>query len=499
MTHVFSRYYINHVTKTNTWTKPTLPAHGAGMASGNSRPPIPVATQSAPTVPRSGHIQSQHPHAQPSFGNPANQRGTLPYQPRQPQAQAAAMQARSAVLNPRPISQQVSTATSVQPHGGQYPRQSHVAGSTSSVSALPLNQAASPQNPINPLQQQGTTLNRPTASTVGPAQSAQQNQVTTPQAARPTLQNRIFSAPATTNAMNAASNMGTKFKDSMTALAQNPNAQQIALSLGTTAIQAALTDGDSSTQASNIVILPANTPYNNPPPANQSPNPPPNQPPPAYSPYAPNPQPSYPQTQTQPLPSPPAAPPASNQPTFSSPPPNPNQDNLNPAQPTAQAYMSPPPQQPTPYSAEPLPITTYTTNPDSNPSAQYMDTTYPTTSSFVPPPQNPAYEPVIMPPQPTDQTAMYNIQSEPQTVYVPQETTAPAADSSSSAAFLTGVSSLWGMALGQTAAANEYQNQNQYQDLAAANDNLALQEQAAAQEQAALLDAEAAQNALGLI
>ncbi|KAI4145341.1 MAG: hypothetical protein L6R39_003839, partial [Caloplaca ligustica] len=274
-------YYINHVTKTNTWTKPTLPAHGAGMASGNSRPPIPVATQSAPTVPRSGHIQSQHPHAQPSFGNPANQRGTLPYQPRQPQAQAAAMQARSAVLNPRPISQQVSTATSVQPHGGQYPRQSHVAGSTSSVSALPLNQAASPQNPINPLQQQGTTLNRPTASTVGPAQSAQQNQVTTPQAARPTLQNRIFSAPATTNAMNAASNMGTKFKDSMTALAQNPNAQQIALSLGTTAIQAALTDGDSSTQASNIVILPANTPYNNPPPANQSPNPPPNQPPPA--------------------------------------------------------------------------------------------------------------------------------------------------------------------------------------------------------------------------
>lgn len=247
------RYYINHVTKTNTWAKPTLPANASNTITSIPRPSIPPATRSAPTVPKTDYQSAQRPPPQVSLRSPnvpTNQRVALPYQPKAPGVQQASIQQHATLQDPRPTYQQAPTPVSSLDHGALQPRPSYAARPTSGANALPSNQAASPQIASKPLQPLGAAVNRPYTSNVGSQQTIQQsspsNQIITPQASRPTLSGRIFSAPATTSAMNAASNMGSRIRESVTALARNPDAQQVAVTLGRVAVQAALSDGDST-------------------------------------------------------------------------------------------------------------------------------------------------------------------------------------------------------------------------------------------------------------
>ncbi|KAL9594522.1 MAG: hypothetical protein Q9219_006986 [cf. Caloplaca sp. 3 TL-2023] len=226
-------YYINHVTKSNTWTKPTTPAYATNTHPPSSRPSVPVATRSAPTV---------------------NQLKPNVVQPLQPQFPAGHLP--MSAIRPTNLHNQARTQANV-----ALPSQvctpsppSHPVRPISSVSMLPQTQALSPQNTTMPLQAFGASTYRPNSLSGAPQQSPQLSPSSisaNPTPSRPTLQGRIFSAPAASNAMQAASNMSTKIKESMTALVRNPGAQQAAVRIGQSAVQLALSDdGGTLTQDS---------------------------------------------------------------------------------------------------------------------------------------------------------------------------------------------------------------------------------------------------------
>ena len=244
----FHRYYINHVTKSNTWVKPTEPAHVSKPPDGTARPFVPLTTRSAPTIPQFNQTALQNHRPQVSLENPTIptvQSGNPPNPPTSFRPQPATVVQQATSPNPRPIYQNTQANVSLQ---SQIPIQTQPSHTT---------QATLPQFTTTPMQQ-GIGLNRPTATSAASTQSPQSrlpsSPVSTAPSSRPTIQNRIFSAPAATNAMNAASNMGTKIKDSMTALARNPNVQQAAINVGQTAIQTALSD-DAGTSTGDSLDL----------------------------------------------------------------------------------------------------------------------------------------------------------------------------------------------------------------------------------------------------
>ncbi|KAL8714712.1 MAG: hypothetical protein Q9225_006520, partial [Loekoesia sp. 1 TL-2023] len=254
-------YYINHVTKSNTWVKPTEPAHAATPQTGNSRPSVPPTAQSVPVVAQTKQNVGRSLYPQVSAGNQAMatmQPANLPNQPNSARPQQASIGQHATGPDPRPMCQ--IPQTNVNPQS-QQTGPSYTPGPVSGVSGVQSTQPTSLQTATVPLQQQVAATNRPnsaSATSQHPSQSSlPSNSGSTAPSSRPTLPNRIFSAPATTDAMNVASNMGIKIKDSMTALARNPGFQQAAIRVGTTAVQAALLDDNGtslqdSTDANSI-------------------------------------------------------------------------------------------------------------------------------------------------------------------------------------------------------------------------------------------------------
>lgn len=226
------RYYINHVTKTNTWTKPTSPAQPVQPTVHPVRPSATATTQSAPLIAPTHHqpIQVAKPTASTNFQvRPAAQSmrsqsmvASSPMAPPSTSLQAGAMR-------PAPMGMVHSPQQTIQPrpsHGGTTALQAQSSLSQGVVNSVqPLTSSpASATVPLQPASQQSSPIGLDAAL----------NQ------ARPPLHSRVFSAPSTTSAASA----GTKLQNSITAMARNPNVQNVAAGLGRFALRAALSDGN---------------------------------------------------------------------------------------------------------------------------------------------------------------------------------------------------------------------------------------------------------------
>ncbi|KAL9035814.1 MAG: hypothetical protein Q9214_006420 [Letrouitia sp. 1 TL-2023] len=224
-------YYINHVTKTNTWIKPTSPAQAIQPTVHPVRPSAPVTAQSAPLVASTHHqpIQVAKPTASLNLPvrptaqgmRPPSTVASNPMAPPSTSAQVGAVRpAHMGVVRP--------PQPTIQPrpsHGGSalQAQSSSFQGVVNSVQPL-TSSLPSATVPLQPTSQQSS----PTGL------SAASNQ------ARPPLHSRVFSAPSTTSAASA----GAKLKDSITAMARNPNVQNVAAGLGRFALRTALSDGN---------------------------------------------------------------------------------------------------------------------------------------------------------------------------------------------------------------------------------------------------------------
>lgn len=240
--YVLIRYYINHVTRSNTWVKPTLPADATVPVTLTSRPSVPAPPPIAPTLSQVNHHQLQNSQSQVSPRSsfmPTNQKIALPNQPGSYMSQPARAQD---AMSPTPRMEYRTTQAMASPQSQslaqtQLPYRTQQSSPTSTPFA-----AAPPQNWV-------ATTNRPGSASTVPQQPQTllppSPGLSTTSPSRPALQSRIVSAPAATQASSAASSMGSKFKGSMTVLKQNPGWKKAALgvgALGTMAVKAALMD-----------------------------------------------------------------------------------------------------------------------------------------------------------------------------------------------------------------------------------------------------------------
>lgn len=246
-------YYINHVTKSNTWVKPSMPANVTNSATLPTRSSLPSPTLQSPTVPQTSHHVSPNPQSQtsprgslvPTLQNAGlpNQQGAYMSQPTQAGYGMG--------LNPRAEYQVNQTVASPQP-----PSLAHSRLPSTTLQPGPT----SPQYSTAPPLQRGTTTNIPISTSTLPQQPQSIPPLSpgfAPTASRPTLQSRIVSAPATTNAASAGSTVGTKFKNSMNTLKQNPGWKKAALgvgAIGTMAVKAALMDDYGSGDSADYAI-----------------------------------------------------------------------------------------------------------------------------------------------------------------------------------------------------------------------------------------------------
>ncbi|KAL8934089.1 MAG: hypothetical protein Q9211_005412 [Gyalolechia sp. 1 TL-2023] len=253
-THVLTRYYINHVTKSNTWAKPTMPANATNSHMVTSRSSVPTPTPLVPTLSQLNRNQVQNPPPQvyeKGLNTPTLHHTSLPNQPRSHIVQPAQF-GQATGLNSPPIYQstRANPAPQHQVHAqGRSPHPTHANSDASIPRQISI---TSPQFPAPPPRQPGATPNLPSSSTRATSHQPQRTTPSlstpsypTPSITRPPLQSRIFSAPATANARTTTSTMGSKFKDSMTAFTRNAGWQKAALgvgTIGTIAVKAALMD-----------------------------------------------------------------------------------------------------------------------------------------------------------------------------------------------------------------------------------------------------------------
>lgn len=232
------RYYINHVTKTNTWTKPTSPAQATQPTVHSVRPSAPATTQSAPIIaPTHQPIQVAKPAASTNFPvRPTAQKIRPPSTVAGNPMASPSTSAQVGAVRPAPMGVVRPPQQTMQPRPSQ-------GGTALQAQSSSLQGVVNSVQPLTSSLPSTTVPLQPTSPQLSSTGSyAASNQ------ARPPLHSRVFSAPSTTSAATA----GAKLQDSITAMARNPNVQNAAAGLGRFALRAALSDGNDTGDSGSV-------------------------------------------------------------------------------------------------------------------------------------------------------------------------------------------------------------------------------------------------------